>query len=231
MKVSVIVPLYNLADYVTETLSSILLQTHQNWEALIINDASTDNSLEVASEYCKRDSRFTVIDMPKNLGLPAARNAGLYRSVGEFILPLDADDRIDPEYMKKTIPLMTENVGVVATWMEIFGARPEKTGHPGSCYPIFYPTREQILNGNCLPVCSLIRRDACLEVGGWPEAMKEGSEDWALWVRIICQTSWQVAILPEYLFHYRTRPGSMSRQATMMPFEQAREKIRILYGQ
>jgi len=230
MKVSVIVPLYNLANYVGETLQSVLDQTMQDFEVIVVDDCSTDNSLQVAQEWRARDSRIKIIQHLQNQGLPAARNTAIAAADGEFILPLDADDKIDPTYLEKTLLLMTEGVGVVSTWMEIFGARPERTGHPSSCYPIFAPSRSQILNGNTMPVCSLIRKQTLLDVGGYPEEMKEGSEDWALWVKIVVQGKWSVAILPEYLFFYRTRPGSMSRQATMMPFPQAKAKIRMLYG-
>lgn len=229
-KVSIIVPLYNLANFVCETLNSCITQTHKDWEAIVVNDASTDASLDAALEYAKRDARIKVIDLKENVGLPAARNIAIAASTGEFILPLDADDWIDPQYLEKTLARMEPGVGIVATWMEIFGFWPEKTGQPGSGYPIFYPTKEQILRGNCLPVCSLIRKQTVLDVGGYPECMKNGSEDWAMWAAIICKTSWKVAIVEEHLFHYRTRPGSMSRQATMAPFEVSKARINEMYG-
>jgi glycosyltransferase involved in cell wall biosynthesis len=230
MKVSVIVPLYNLANYVGETIESVLNQTMQDFEIIVVDDCSTDNSLQVAHEWAVRDPRIKVIAHPINLGLPATRNTAIAAAEGEFILPLDSDDKIDPQYLEKTLLYMTDGVGVVSTWMHIFGARPELAGHKGSCYPIFPPTQDEILNGNTMPVCSLIRKQTLRDVGGYPEEMSEGSEDWALWVKIVVNGTWRVVICPEYLFHYRTRPGSMSRQATMMPFLQAREKIRRLYG-
>src|SRR5271165_4433042 len=140
--VSIIVPLYNLADYVSETLNSCLGQTHTNFEVIVVDDASTDCSLEAALEYQKRDRRIRVIDLKQNMGLPAARNTAIQASMGEFILPLDADDWIDPQYLEKTIARMTEGVGIVSTYMEVFGFWPHKTGAPGSSYPIFYPTKE-----------------------------------------------------------------------------------------
>lgn len=235
MKVSIIIPLYNLMHYVSETLNSAMNQVlgndpYPNTEIIVINDASTDDSWAVVEEYMKRDSRIKGINLTENVGLPAARNIAIAASTGDLILPLDADDKIDSHYLEKTVPKMTDGVGIVTTYMEIFGYWPELTGHPGSGYPIFYPTKEQILNGNCLPVCSLIRKQAIADVGGYPEVMKNGSEDWALWAAIICKTNWQVEVVKEYLFHYRTRPGSMSRQATMAPFEESRARIRAMYG-
>lgn len=230
MKVSVIVPLYNLADYVAETLNSALNQTHQDVEIIVVNDASTDCSWSAVEEYQKRDSRIRGINLKENVGLPAARNIAIKASVGEFVLPLDADDWIDSRYIEKTLAKMAPDVGIVATYMEVFGFWPHFTGAPGSSYPIFFPTKAQILNGNCLPVCSLVRKQVALDVGGYPEAMKNGSEDWAFWAAIITKTNWKVEVVPEYLFHYRTRPGSMSRQATMAPFEISKKRIQEMYG-
>jgi glycosyltransferase involved in cell wall biosynthesis len=227
-RVSIIIPLHNHEQFVAETLSSALGQTHPDIEVVVVNDASTDSSLRIARSYERRGVK--VIDYIKNIGLPAARNVAIRNSTGEFVLPLDSDDWIDSRYVEKTLAKMHDGVGVVATYLEAFGSRPHRVGPPDTFYPIFYPTKEQILAGNCLPVCSLIRRQTLDDVGGYPEEMREGSEDWALWVKIICKTNWRVEIVPEYLFHYRTREGSMSRQATMMPFEQAREKIRRLYA-
>jgi len=225
-KVSIIVPLHNLAEFVPETIESALEQTYKDIEVIVVDDCSTDNSVQVVKSMLRHDNRIRLIELIPNVGLPAARNAGIAASSGEFILPLDADDKIDAKYLEKTLPLMTEGVGVVSTWMAIFGHRPEMTGHPGSGYPIIRATREQILNGNCMPVCSLIRRQTLDDVGGYPEEMRAGSEDWCLWAFIICQAKWRVQVLPEYLFYYRTRPGSMSRQATMAPFLESRERIR-----
>jgi glycosyltransferase involved in cell wall biosynthesis len=230
MKVSVIVPLYNLADYVSETINSALAQTHTDLEVIVVNDASTDYSWFVVEEYQKRDPRVRGINLTENVGLPAARNIAIAASTGEFILPLDADDWIDPQYIEKTLAKMAPDVGVVSTYMAVFGYWPHRTGQPGSGYPVFYPTKEQILNGNTLLVCSLVRKQTALDVGGYPECMKSGSEDWAFWAAIICKTNWKVEVVPEYLFHYRTRPGSMSRQATMAPFEVSKKRIQEMYG-
>jgi hypothetical protein len=237
MTVSVIVPLYNLADYVGETLASAIDQTHEDIEIIVVNDASTDRSWGIVESYMARDSRIRGINLQVNRGLPAVRNLAIAESKGDFFLPLDADDWIDSRYLEKTLTKMTDGVGVVSTYMEVFGEWPHMAGAPGSPYPIFYPTKEQILRGNCLPVCSLVRKQAALDVGCYPEVMTKGSEDWAMWAGIICKTNWRVEVVPEHLFHYRTRAASMSRggggpmTSTMAPFEVAQAKIRELYAQ
>lgn len=94
-KISVIVPCYNQAQFLPETLDSVLAQTHENWECIIVNDGSTDNTEEVALKYCKQDERFVYLSK-KNGGLSSARNAGLDVAQGEYIQLLDSDDILLP---------------------------------------------------------------------------------------------------------------------------------------
>ncbi len=236
MSVSIIVPLFNLQEFVGETITSALNQTRPDVEVIVVNDASTDNSWSVVEEYMRKDSRVRGINLPVNRGLPAVRNIAIDLATYDYFLPLDADDWIDRTYVEKTLAKMTDGVGVVSTYMEVFGQWPHMAGAPGSPYPIFYPTKEQILKGNCLPVCSLVRKQTALDVGCYPEVMTKGSEDWAMWAGIICKTNWRVEVVPEHLFHYRTRAASMSRggggpmTSTMAPFEVAQAKIRELYA-
>ena len=89
-KVSIIVPCFKQAMYLPETLDSVLLQTYSNWECIIVNDGSPDNTDEVVERYVNQDTRFKYVKQ-QNRGLSTARNIGIERSRGEYILPLDAD--------------------------------------------------------------------------------------------------------------------------------------------
>jgi glycosyltransferase involved in cell wall biosynthesis len=195
MKVSIIIPVYNMRDYVREAILSALSQTYWNFDVLVVNDGSTDDSLDVIRDY-----PVTIVNK-LNGGLAAARNSGIEFSTGELILPLDADDKIDPHYLAKTVPLMTDGVGVVSTDMVYFGT------HSNRLRPT-HTTLAQITQYNGMPVCSLIRRKAILEAGGYKPVMNEGCEDWELWVSIL-KKGWSVATLNEPLFHYRRKPVSM----------------------
>lgn len=110
--VSIIVPCYNQADYMPMTLDSVLAQTFTNWECILVNDGATDNTEEVAAEYCQRDSRF-VYHKQHNQGLSAARNAGLQLSKGEYIQFLDADDILLPTKLEKQVSLLESSRGDV----------------------------------------------------------------------------------------------------------------------
>ena len=227
IKVSILVPLYNQAKFVAETLDSALAQTYKDVEVICVNDASTDDSLAVVERY--KDC-VQIISNPVNRGLPATRNIALTYATGELILPLDSDDRLDRRYLEKTVARMKDGVAVVSTWMEIFGLGRERSGHPGSSYPIFPPTLKQITDGNSLATCSLVRREVLDEVGGWPEDFTRGSEDWALWASIVKLGKWKIDVVPEYLFQYRVHKNSMCRSSTMAPFEVTLARIREKYA-
>ena len=110
--VSIIVPCYNQAQFLAETLDSVLAQTHENWECIIVNDGSTDNTEFVAKEYCDRDQRFVYLKK-ENGGLSSARNAGLDVAKGEYVQFLDSDDILLPHKFEYQIRMMETNMSDV----------------------------------------------------------------------------------------------------------------------
>ena len=204
--VSIIVPCFNQAHFLDESLQSVLNQTYIDWECIIVNDGSPDNAEEIANKWCKKDKRFKYLDK-KNGGLSSARNAGIKISKGDFILPLDADDIIHPDYLLKTVPLLKKNGKLAIV----------------SCYSIFFEnninnivhelkpvgtTVHAILFENELIATSLYRKKCWEEVGGYDESMKKGFEDWEMWLSIT-KRGWEYKIVEEYLFYYRKSKASM----------------------
>ena len=106
--VSIIVPCFNYAHFLPETLKSVSAQSFQNWECIIVDDGSADNTSEVATKFRLYDSRFRLISQ-SNCGLPAARNTGIQASVGEYIQLLDADDLITPEKLELQVAYLEKN--------------------------------------------------------------------------------------------------------------------------
>lgn len=106
--ISIIIPCFNQGCFLNEALDSICTQTYKNWEAIIINDGSTDNTGEVALDYCNRDSRFKYI-RKENGGLSAARNTGISSAQGGFIQLLDADDLIEPDKLLTAVEYYQDN--------------------------------------------------------------------------------------------------------------------------
>ena len=199
---SVIIPLYNKEEYVAKSIESALGQRYENKEIIVVNDGSTDRSLQVAKSY----EPFTKILSISNRGIAGARNAGVLISRGELILPLDSDDWIDPEYLSKTIPLMTDGVGLVSTDMRRFGLQDQ-------LLPAKIKTAKQALEYNEIPVCSLIRREAFLQTGGYVSKI-DGYADWNMWVEIL-KRGWKMATVNEPLFHYRVLGNAANYEADL----------------
>lgn len=204
--VTVIVPCYKQAHFLKESLQSILDQTYSNWECIIVNDGSPDNTESIAQEWCTRDDRFKYLKKD-NGGLSSARNAGISISKGEYILPLDADDIIHLDYLALLVPELfgNQSLAVVSCNSRFF----EK-----SIDNIIYELEPQgescrsLLYVNQLIATSLYRRVCWEQVGGYDESMKKGFEDWEFWLAIT-KTGWKYKIIPEFLFYYRKSKKSM----------------------
>ena len=112
MKLSIIVPVYNAQDRLRQCLDSILKQTWKDFELILINDGSRENSLFICLDYGKRDNRVVVIDK-HNEGAGEARNAGLDRATGDYVLFIDADDTIVPEMAERLLSLIEEGTDLV----------------------------------------------------------------------------------------------------------------------
>lgn len=93
--ISVVIPVYNVDKYITDCLESIVSQTFSEWEVVMVNDGSSDRSVEICKSFCERDSRFRVLEQ-ENRGVSAARNTGIDACCGEYIFFMDADDTILP---------------------------------------------------------------------------------------------------------------------------------------
>ncbi len=106
--VSIIMPLYNCEKYIAETINSVLLQTYTNWELLIVDDCSTDNSVEIVKEFAQKDARIKLYEFEQNVGVATARNKAIELSKGRYIAFLDSDDIWLPEKLVKQIAFMEE---------------------------------------------------------------------------------------------------------------------------
>ena len=203
-KVSVIVPCYNQAQFLDEALQSVLDQTYANWECIIINDGSPDNTEEVALKWCNKDERFNYFKK-ENGGLCSARNFGITYAKGEFILPLDADDKISKNYLEKAFQSFIEDASlkVVYCKAEKFGDEVGPWNLPK--FSLFNLSRNNLI------FCSAFFRKKDWElVGGYDTNMVHGWEDWEFWIAIL-KKGGNVKCLEEIGFYYRIKSNSMLR--------------------
>ncbi|MBR1564164.1 MAG: glycosyltransferase family 2 protein [Paludibacteraceae bacterium] len=146
--VSIITPLYNGERFLGQTIDSVLKQTYKEWEMLIINDGSTDNSLIIAEGYAKRDNRIKVYSQA-NGGSASARNNGIRRSEGRYIALLDADDLWEPEFLESQLQLLKEKQCQL-----VFGAHKRiDEGNKEILQPFFPP--EKVTYNDLLKTCSI----------------------------------------------------------------------------
>lgn len=203
--VSVIMPCYNQGIYIQEAIDSVLAQSYTNLEIVIVNDGSTDEAT-IKKLLQLQVEGFNIINIT-NSGVSAARNIGIAAAKGEFILPLDADDRIATEYIDEAIKIIIEKpeVKLVYCDCEYFGT---KTGL-STVNPF---SMEGMLSENLIFNAALIRRGDFIQYGGYDEAFLDGWEDWEFWLRFI-QSNEQVYKLPNTYFYYRIK--NESRNSTI----------------
>ena len=203
MKFSVIIPLYNKAPYVRKALESVCAQTYRDYELIVINDGSTDNSAVVADEYLKAtDGIDYQIISQQNAGVSAARNNGVAQASGDYIAFLDADDWWEPTYLEKMAQLIEDypEAGLYACNYVYY--KPGKT-HVALDIPtgyINYP--KAYYESLAMPVwtgAAMISRKVFDENGGFPVGIKLG-EDFLLWAKIALR--YPVVFLNEPLAWY-----------------------------
>jgi len=199
-KVSVVIPCYNMGAYLDEAVLSVLQQTFTDFEIIIVNDGSTDSeTVRLLSNY---DQPKTRVIHTTNQGVSAARNTGIQEARGEYILPLDADDKIGPSYLQKAVTILDSSleVGVVYCERVLFGEREGVDPLPD------YDPRALLID-NCIYPAALFRKDDWKTVGGYSEKMVYGWEDWEFWVSL-SKLNRQVVKIPQTLFFYRVRSNS-----------------------
>ncbi|HYI38512.1 MAG TPA: glycosyltransferase family A protein [Thermoleophilaceae bacterium] len=218
-----IIPAYNGADLLGGALESVLAQTYGDWEAVVVDDASHDHTLEVAGSFAERDRRVTVVHLDANVGVGAARTAGVRRSGGgELLCLLDQDDLWDERYLERTVAAYDDavasgrRVGIVssnALMLTDDGVTGETWwDRNGWVEPV---DLKAMLRHNYLNARSLFTRSAYEDAGGEFARDLGGSDDYDLWLRILEQ-GYEAIGVPEPLATYRDHAGSFSRDKLAM---------------
>ena len=199
-KVSVIIPCYNQAHFLAEAVESIVSQSYGEWECIIINDGSPDNSSDVARSLIHRYPKHAIRLLEKeNGGVADARNAGIAAARGEWVLPLDSDDLFLPSFLKKAMATVhrDNSADILFANVRQFGAI------NGSWVPADY-SDELMVEENCIPYAALYRKKLWEKVGGYNRVLGKGNllEDWEFWIRLSVLHP-HVVRIPEFLFRYR----------------------------
>ncbi len=202
--VSVVIPCYNTHRYLGETLQSAKGQSYQSIEILVVDDGSTEpDTLHFLGELGGEIRLIT----QTNKGLSAARNAGIREARGEFILPLDSDDWLEPTFVEKLVCALTSDAQADFAFSYI-----QLEGEANGVLVKHFNFFEQLFL-NQLPYCLLYRKSVWKALGGYDESMRRGYEDWDFNIRLAALGG-RSAVVGEPLFHYRVSSSGMLSSTT-----------------
>ncbi len=203
--VSVIMPLYNNEKFLERAIVSVINQTYQNWELIIINDKSTDNSLEIANEYSNQYENINLINLNTNSGVANARNKGIKKANGIYLAFLDSDDIWLPEKLEKQIEFMVKNnYDFTCTY---YGKIDDKN----NVLPTIVKSRNS-LNYNQILKNNIGNSTAIYNIkklGKYEVPIIKKRNDYALWLKVI-KKSKKVYTLQEILSYHRIHSNSLS---------------------
>ncbi|MBS1791056.1 MAG: glycosyltransferase [Acidobacteria bacterium] len=208
--VSVIVPAYNSAPFLADTLHSALAQTYKNFELIVINDGSTDNTEEVIANFL---DQIVYLSQP-NRGVMAARNAGLKVARGRYIALLDSDDLLLPNFLEVLVGMLESDPDLSVAYpnARYFGWPKHDGKLHQDVFPVAEPvTFDRVLRRECYIFGLLVfRREIVEAIGGYDETLEgQGAEDFELWLRML-RRGYRFQFTREVLALYRWRQDSLS---------------------
>lgn len=206
-EVSIIITCHNLGRYLPEALASVRAQGFQNWECLVVDDDSTDDTGDVAASAVAQDSRFAYLRTPRNLGLSGARNYGAANAAGRYLLFLDADDCLAPTALGILAGSLVASPGIHIVYGKLALMQADGPPKVNSWPDGEFDWRGQLAHNNQLPYAALQRREVWVETGGYRERMWR-AEDADYWARATSFGFRAARVTDQATLHYRLRPDS-----------------------
>jgi glycosyltransferase involved in cell wall biosynthesis len=214
-KVSVIVPCYNQTQYLNECLQSVLEQTYENWECIIVNDGSPDNTEEVALLWCKKDSRFKYLKK-ENGGLSSARNSGFELAKGAYVQFLDSDDYIHQNKLEDQISHLESDNSIDISYTNFFtfsGSLENTFKKYADCKIYNEPLNDFLFRwerGFSIPIHSAIFKKDLWDNEVPFNINLNSKEDWCMWIELMLKKA-KISLLDKEYAFYRIHEKSMSR--------------------
>ena len=222
LAVSVVVPAFNAAATIAETLESLLAQTHPHWEAIVVDDGSTDQTADIAGTFAARDSRIRLVKR-SNGGESAARNTGITQARHAWLLFLDSDDWIAPSHLERMTAELATHPELDAVHCGYARVAGDGTHVPEKYKPPSGEMFRVLARRAAFPVHTCIVRKSLVEDAGGFDTSLQKSPDWDLWQRI-ARTGARFGAIREVLAYYRMQPNSASLAARLM----LRDGLRVL---
>ncbi len=203
-KISVVVTCYNQEKYIQECLNSLVNQTFDDFEVVVVDDGSSDNSLKIIYSFLRKIKKLKVIEQ-ENQGVISARNNGINQSCGEYIYTLDGDDYLDEKTIQCVYDAALLGKGdVITTNARCFGRQN---------FPLYFNSINKInMSGiNCLLNAALFKKSDFIKAGGYDERFKEGFEDYDLWLNFLFNLNLRFYRVSSYMYFYRLKNVEESR--------------------
>ena len=208
--VTIVIPVYNAARYIAETLDSAFAQTYENFDVVCVDDCSTDDSVEIIRQYIETSpnaQQLSLIQLSENSGPSVARNKGIAAAKGIYILPLDADDKIDQCYMQKAI-----NCFIADPAIDVVYCKATTIGNDVSPYDFPPYDAGEMAVRNLVFATAFFKKSDWVQYNGYNENMRTGLEDWDFWLHFT-EDSKRFLQINETLFFYRKHGESRSESA------------------
>lgn len=210
-KISIIMGIYNGSKFVRDSIDSIIKQTYENWEFIICDDCSSDNTIKIIEEYAQKDNRIKIIKNKKNLGLAATLNKCLEYCTGEYIARQDDDDISLPIRLQKQINFFNENKQYDLVGSRAYLIDTDNNVWGSSVVPVELPTAKNLLNGPCfIHPTVMIKKSVLKELNGY-DAKALRVEDYDLWFRFFSK-NYKAYNMQEELIQYRLDTHSYSKR-------------------
>lgn len=211
-KVSIIIACFNDDKYIEQSINSAYNQTWENKEIIVIDDGSNDETKKVLGSL---QPKIDVLITQENLGVSKARNNGIDKATGEYLLILDSDDYFELDFIEKALPIIRTNsrIKIVTCYARWFWDKYD--------FQIHIPKGEGLENfliSNSAIGNSFFRKSDFLKIGGYDEDLVSGYEDWELFIRLH-KSGGYTFVIPEVLFHYRKKNNSRSYNANKKKYE------------
>ncbi len=210
MKVSIIIPTYNSEDFIRQTIDSVLDQSYTNWECLVIDDGSIDQTVQVIKEYMLVDQRIQLIEKKENSGAADTRNRGIKEAKGQYIAFIDSDDVWHKDKLKKQLMFMQENSCSISFTNYYLVLNDMQTPFDSLQKKVCYP---DILRFNYL-ACSTVMYDQ-FALGKVYMPNIRSRQDWGLWISLIKKAKYALG-MNDYLMYYTVRDNSISSKKSRL---------------
>lgn len=211
---SIIIPCYNQAHFLSDCLESLFCQEYKNWEAIIVNDGSTDNTKQTVIEFSKIDSRIKLVDK-ENGGLSSARNKGIQEANGDYFIFLDADDLLLNNCLKKYAEILQEKIEFIQSGYLCFVDNINNVFYKRKKIKSYDDFNQTILYANIGPVNGFVVSKKLIEKVGLFNEELTSCEDWDYWIRC-SKAGFSPHIVNEVFAAYRYVPGSMGKHSLRM---------------